>query len=156
MKKTVDKSIIYKNFLIREYRRGDFNHIGHLWTITELCDSGRGDDEKTIEDSIKLGGTLLIMEEIVTRKVCGTSWLTFDGRRIHLHHFGILPEFQGLGLSKFLLKKSLDFVKKKGAQVKLEVHKNNTRAVNLYKKYGFKYLGDYEVLIIRDIENLQG
>lgn len=80
--------------------------------------------------------------------------MTFDGRRIHLHHFGILPEFQGNGLSKILIKKSFDFVKKKGYQVKLEVHKTNKRAINLYKKSGFQSLGDYEIYIIRDITKL--
>lgn len=80
--------------------------------------------------------------------------MTFDGRRIHLHHFGILPEFQGNRLSKILIKKSFDFVKKKGYQVKLEVHKTNKRAINLYKKSGFQSLGDYEIYIIRDITKL--
>jgi len=84
-------------------------------------------------------------------EVIGSSWMTFDGRRIHLHHFGILPSYQGRGLSKPLLERSLDFVKSKGYQVKLEVHKSNKKAIELYKKYGFKYLGDYDVYIIRDL-----
>ncbi len=53
--------------------------------------------------------------------ICGTSWMTNDGRRILLHHFGILPEYQGKGYSKILLKESLRYVKKTGLQVKLEV-----------------------------------
>ncbi len=34
--------------------------------------------------------------------------------------------------------------------VKLEVHRSNKRAIELYKKAGFSYLGDYDVYIIRD------
>jgi ribosomal protein S18 acetylase RimI-like enzyme len=63
-------------------------------------------------------------------------------------------EFKGNGLSDYLLKESLDFVKKKGYQVKLEVNKSNERAVNLYKKSGFKSLGDFDIYIIRDISKL--
>lgn len=66
-----------------------------------------------------------------------------------MHHFGISPDFQGKGLAGRLLNESLEFVRKKGCQVKIEVHRNNHRAVSLYKKAGFEYLGDYDVYIIR-------
>jgi [ribosomal protein S18]-alanine N-acetyltransferase len=148
------KPDISGNFIIREYRTGDFEGISHLWKITNMASQKRGDDEKTIEDTIRLGGSLKILEEKNTGRISGTSWMTFDGRRIHLHHFGILPEFQGHGLSKILIRESLNFVKAKGYQVKLEVHKSNNPAVNLYKKSGFQSLGDYEVYIIRDISKL--
>ncbi len=141
-------------FIIREYRNGDFKGINYLWALTDMGNSNRGDTEQTIEASISIGGKLLVLEDKSSETICGTSWMTFDGRRIHLHHFGILPEYQGQGLSKILLKNSLDFVKNKGYQVKLEVHKTNLRAVNIYKKAGFKSLGDYEVYIIRDLSNL--
>jgi ribosomal protein S18 acetylase RimI-like enzyme len=102
-----------------------------------------------------MGGALLVMcagEE--EEKIIGTSWMTFDGRRIHLHHFGILPEFQGQGLSKVLLRESLRFVKEKGYQVKLEVHRSDSKAVGIYQKAGFRYLGDYDVYIIRDLQSI--
>jgi len=80
--------------------------------------------------------------------------MTFDGRRIHLHHFGILPEYQGKGLANILMRASLKFVKSKGYQVKLEVHQSNSKAINLYKNSGFEYLGDYDIYIIRDISKV--
>jgi ribosomal protein S18 acetylase RimI-like enzyme len=144
----------HNNFIIRQYRTGDFVEIAYLWKLTDLGNSLRGDDETIIEDTIKLGGSLLILEEKSTEKICGTSWMTFDGRRILLHHFGILPQFQGKGLSNILLKESLQFVKKKGSQVKLEVHSTNLKAINLYKKFGFVHLGEYNVYIIRDVSKL--
>jgi ribosomal protein S18 acetylase RimI-like enzyme len=80
--------------------------------------------------------------------------MTFDGRRIHLHHFGILPRYQGKGLSKILLEASLKHVKEQGYQVKLEVHKTNEKAAGLYEQYGFRRLGDYDVYIIRDLNEI--
>lgn len=80
--------------------------------------------------------------------------MTYDGRRIMLHHFGILPEFQGKGFSKILLEESLKYCKELGAQVKLEVHSQNIKALGLYKKFGFKPLGGHKVYIIRDISKL--
>jgi len=137
-------------FKIRKYRKDDFESISKLWDITSMNNPRRADDEQTIERSIRIGGCMLVMEEKDSGKICGSSWMTFDGRRIHLHHFGISPDFQGRGLSKLLLEESLKFVKKKGYQVKLEVHRSNMKAINLYKKAGFEYLGDYDVYIIRE------
>ena len=145
---------IENKFLIREYRDGDFDSITRFWDITGMGTPERGDNKEIIENTIKIGGALLVLEEKVTGMISGTSWMTFDGRRILLHHFGILPEFQGNGLSKILLKESLQFVKSKGFQVKLEVHSTNFKAINLYKKFGFRHLGEYNVYIIRDISNL--
>ncbi|RLD73184.1 MAG: hypothetical protein DRJ10_18120 [Bacteroidetes bacterium] len=88
-------------------------------------------------------------------KIIGSSWLTNDGRRLYLHHFCILPKYQSKGLSKTLLDKSLAFAKEVNLQIKLEVHRDNTIAKELYHKGGFKYLGDYEVYIIRDVNLLK-
>lgn len=90
-----------------------------------------------------------------TGRITGTSWLTFDGRRLHLHHFGIAPAYQGRKLSALLLRESLRVVKEKGYQVKLEVHRTNETAVSIYKKAGFEYLGDYDIYIIRDIQSIE-
>jgi ribosomal protein S18 acetylase RimI-like enzyme len=77
--------------------------------------------------------------------------MTIDGRRNYLHHFGIKEEYQGRGLGKMLLDASLTFAREKGLQLKIEVHRENRRALDLYASHGFKYLGDYDVYIIRDI-----
>jgi [ribosomal protein S18]-alanine N-acetyltransferase len=145
---------VNNEFLVRQYSEADFDQISVLWEKTGMGNRNRGDDALTIERSIEMGGTLLILEEKKTGRILGTSWMTFDGRRIHLHHFGLLPDYQGNGLSKILLEESLKFVKTKGYQVKLEVHESNIKAINLYKKFGFEYLGDYDVYIIRDIAKM--
>jgi ribosomal-protein-alanine N-acetyltransferase len=98
---------------------------------------------------------LVMYDDGPAQNITGTSWLTFDGRRLHLHHFGIDPAYQGRGLAKELLRETLRFVKKKGYQVKLEVHVSNTVAIELYKKAGFEYLGDYDIYIIRDIQSIE-
>jgi [ribosomal protein S18]-alanine N-acetyltransferase len=139
---------------IREYKEGDFEGIMSLWVATGMGRPERGDDAGTIERSLTIGGAMFIMTDDESGKIIGTSWITFDGRRLFLHHFGILPEYQGRGLSKELLKKSLEFAKAKGIQVKLEVHRNNIIARNLYINAGFEYLGDYDVYIIRDFDRV--
>ncbi len=143
-----------ENISIRDFKAFDFEGLSQLWILTDLGNPQRGDNLEIIMHSIELGGKMLIVEN-EHGKVIGTSWMTFDGRRIHLHHFGIHPDYQRKGIGLLLAKESLKFVKAKGYQVKLEVHKNNKAAIELYQKLGFKYLGDYDVYIIRDIQSIE-
>jgi ribosomal protein S18 acetylase RimI-like enzyme len=140
--------------LIREYRQEDFAEVEKLWIETGMGSSVRGDDHQTIQKTLENGGKLFILEDSSTGTIIGTSWLTDDGRRIYLHHFGILSTYQGKGLSKQLLKVSLNFAIQIGRQIKIEVHESNKTAIQLYTKAGFEYLGDYDVYIIRDYQKL--
>ncbi len=140
------------DFIIKDFTDNDYDELMNLWEITGLNTPGRGDNIEVIRQTLFGGGKMLMM--FSKNLLIGSSWLTTDGRRLYLHHFCIHPDFQGKGLSKILLKKSLDFAKKINQQIKLEVHKNNLIAKKLYTNYGFKYLGDYEVYIIRDLDNI--
>jgi len=140
---------------VRDYQPGDFPEIEKLWNATGMGGVVRGDDENAIENTLKQGGKLLILEEMITNEIIGTSWMTLDGRRIYLHHFGIKPEHQGKGYSHLLMKASMEFAESTGKQIKLEVHINNKVATELYKKWGFQYLGDYDVYIIRDYKSIK-
>lgn len=138
---------------IRDFEADDFNAVVELWKLIDLGSPQRGDNLNIILQSIAMGGKMLVAIN-QGNDLIGTSWMTFDGRRMHLHHFGVHPNFQRKGVGKLLVKESLRFVKQKGYQVKLEVHQSNTAAINLYRQAGFKFLGDYDVYIIRDIETL--
>jgi ribosomal protein S18 acetylase RimI-like enzyme len=135
---------------IRNFIDEDYPHISNIWEETGMGGAHRGDNLDSIHSTLRNGGRLLVM--LCNEKVIGTSWISNDGRRLYLHHFGILPAFQGKGYSKFLLRESLKFARKRKLQIKLEVHQDNTIAINLYKKAGFDYLGDYHVYIIRSTQ----
>ena len=144
-----------KTFIIRDYKSENYDSVIELWGKTGLGGVERGDNKNVIELSLDMGGKLLMMEDLETGEFIGTSWMTFDGRRLHLHHFGIDPQYQGRKFAKPLLKKSLSFAREKNVQIKLEVHKDNYKALGLYKKNHFKYLGDYRIFIIRDIGKIE-
>lgn len=139
---------------IRDFQTSDFEDLSEVWQLTNPGNPARGDNLEIILQSIAMGGKLLVALNS-DGKVIGTSWMTFDGRRIHLHHFGIHPNYQRKGIGKMLTRESLRFVKAKGYQVKLEVHRSNIPAINLYKQFGFQYLGDYDVYIIRDLNSIE-
>jgi len=145
---------MYPGYFIRNYADSDYPEMIRLWEMLGLGGAHRGDDEHVIERTIQMGGQLLLLVDQDSNAIIGTSWLTVDGRRTYLHHFGIHADYQGKGLSDDLLEESLKLAKAIGMQVKLEVHKDNVKALGLYKKTGFRYLGDYLVFIIRDISKI--
>jgi len=142
------------NFIIREYSDSDYPEMIRLWESLDLGGAHRGDNELIIRRTIQMGGQLLVLIKTDSDIIVGTSWLTVDGRRTYLHHFGIQAEYQGNGLARRLLDASLKLARTFGMQIKLEVHKDNVKALGLYTKAGFAYLGDYFVYIIRDISTL--
>ena len=67
--------------VIRDYRDSDYDSLTELWRDTELAQPERRDDEASIRRCNKLGGRLLVMEDVTTGRSIGSSWMTWDGRR---------------------------------------------------------------------------
>ena len=137
------------NYKIRDYQTGDFENLISLWKQTGIFQPERNDDEKSIDKCNSLGGKLLVMIDLSANRMIGSSWMTTDGRRLYLHHFCILPEYQGKGLGKALGDASLKFINETRLQVKIEVHKENLKAKKLYEKLGFISYTDYDIYMIR-------
>ena len=141
-------------YIIREYSPEDYSQVMNLWIETGLARLERADSEETINRTIVRGGKIFLLVDTETGGIIGTSWISNDGRRLHLQYFAISVDYQGKGLAHLLLKETLLYAKKLNMQIKLEVHHTNIRAVNLYKKWGFKYLGDYDIYILRDLSQI--
>ncbi|PKP19956.1 MAG: hypothetical protein CVU05_10095 [Bacteroidetes bacterium HGW-Bacteroidetes-21] len=141
----------FNNILLRDFKPEDYPQVIDLWLATGLGGAQRGDNLEVITRTLAHGGKLIILTDTISDKIIGTSWLTNDFRRIYLHHFCIDPAFQGKGLSHPLVIASVDYARLCGLQIKLEVHKDNTKAIELYKKHNFSFLGDYMVYIIRNL-----
>jgi GNAT superfamily N-acetyltransferase len=66
-----------------------------------------------------------------------------------LHKIYILHQLQGKGIGKFMLNKIIDDVKPEGAKfLELNVNRNN-KALEFYKKFGFKIISQEDI----DIDN---
>ncbi len=139
------------NVSFEDYAKADYQELIRLWEDIHLGGATRGDTHEIISDSIRIGGKLIVVKEISGR-IIGSSWITTDKRRNYIHHFGIREEYRGTGLAQKLLEISLEFSRRSGLQIKLEVHRDNIKAVRLYERYKFKYLGDYLVYIIRNYD----
>lgn len=134
---------------LREYEAIDYQSILELWKITDLGSEERGDNSDSIESSLLQGGKFWVLEDITKAKIIGCCWLTNDTRRLYMHHLGVLPEYQHKGYGKLLTETVLAYAKSVNMQIKLEVHHSNKRAIDIYKRFGFKFLEGYEVMIKR-------
>jgi len=137
---------------LRDFREEDYPMLMTLWELTSLSNRARGDTLESILETLRQKGRLLVME--CHGSIIGSSWITNDGRRLYLHHFGIHPDYRGRGYAHTLTRASLAIAKEKKMQIKLEVHRSNEAAIALYRKHGFGYLGDYDVYIIREPEKI--
>lgn len=135
--------------VIRDYQQADYRQVLEVWKAAGIYDPVRGDTESAIRRCIEMGGKFLVLSDPDTDRITGTSWMTYDGRRIHLHHFAIRPELQGKGLGRLLAAESIRFARKKACPVKLEVHRENQRAIRLYESFGFHIFEDYLILMNR-------
>jgi ribosomal protein S18 acetylase RimI-like enzyme len=133
--------------LIRDYYSNDFPQVEALWKDTGIYKLERGDTPEMIARCNAMGGKFLVMEDPETGNIVATSWLTWDGRRILMHHFAVLPSFQNQGYGRTLVMESLAFARERGFPVKLEVHSHNLPAVHLYESFGFELFEDYAVYI---------
>ncbi len=146
-------SELMADYKMINYESRYFEKLNAFWNAAGLGGSHRGDTAAIINGTIEAGGHLILMVDS-NDEIIGSSWLTNDKRRTYLHHFGIREDMRNKGLAKKLLNESLALAKTDGYQVKLEVGRGNIAAINLYKNNGFNDLGDYEVLIIRDITSI--
>ena len=134
--------------IIRDYRQEDFSQVEKLWKETGVFRPERGDTPEIILRCNSQGGKFLILEDEINNRIIGTSWLTWDGRRVLMQYFALLPTLQGLGYGRKLAVESMSFARIKKAPLKLEVHRDNIPAIQLYRNLGFKVLADYEVYMV--------
>ena len=136
--------------IIRDYQCGDFPQIEALWKETGIFTVERGDTAEIILRCNACGGRFIVIVNTSTEQIVATSWLTWDGRRVLMHHFSVLPSLQGKGYGRKLALESLAFASEKGAPLKLEVHRQNLPAVELYQSLGFEVFEDYDIYMILD------
>ena len=85
-----------------------------------------------------MGGRLLVMEAEDEGKIIGSSWMTWDGRRIYLHHFGIQPDWQGRGVARALIAAVQDAARGAGAtRMVVATTNDDLPALVLYQRLGF-------------------
>lgn len=131
--------------IIRDYASPDYGQVMTLWEEADIYLAEQEEIPTLIEHCTLLGGKLLLMEDPETSQIMGTSWLTWDGRRVMMHHFAVRKEHRRKGYGRQLALASMAFAKEKNAPLNLEVHRDNSAAIKLYESLGLTGFADYLV-----------
>lgn len=151
-----------KPFIIRKPNISDarviLEYINAISRESDFLTFGEGEfnktveqEEKIIENTLKQNNALFILAE-VDGEIAGM--LNFSGgHRLRITHTGefgvsVLKEYWGQGIGSSLIKYLIKWCKETGIirKINLRVRSDNSSAISVYKKLGFKEEG----LITRD------
>ena len=106
------------------------------------------EEEKEFIKKMNKSKNSLFLVAVINEEIVGI--FTFEGggnpRTKHVGDFGItvLKNYWGLGIGSILIEMLLNWVKKSKTvrKINLKVDTNNTRAISVYEKFGFKKEGE--------------
>lgn len=88
----------------------------------------------------------MMMVAIVEGKIVGNGLIVFN-KRLRISHrasigLAVIKAYWNKGIGRALLTELIEFGKAKGLeQIELEVVAENARAISLYRKFGFEFIG---------------
>lgn len=119
--------------MIRKLHIDDIDSVANIWLNTNLQTHWFIDEQYWKKNYELVKGLLLESEVYVYDKNKDVyGFIGINGE--HIEGIFINSEVQSRGIGKSLL----DFVRKKKERLNLNVYQKNTRAINFYKKEGFK------------------
>jgi ribosomal-protein-alanine N-acetyltransferase len=93
------------------------------------------------QDCLRVGycGNALVQDEFLV----GYSMLTHAADEAHLLNLCVDPRWQGLGLGRMLLEHAIQWAQQVGVDsMFLEVRPSNKAGISLYRKHGFRVVGE--------------
>ena len=150
------KCIKLKNdltLIIRKARKDDaakiLEYLNRIAGETDYLTFGPGefhlsvtDEENSIQDYINSANQIFLLAEIDNVVVGCLTFKAIDRPRIrHAGIFGmsVVKEYWGLGIGKILIENLIEWARlcKIIRKINLKVRADNTRAIELYKRFGF-------------------
>jgi N-acetylglutamate synthase len=122
----------------REFSIADYDAAVHIWQRVEGVEIAEGDDRTGIAKFLARNPGLSRVA-IDGPAVVGVALCGHDGRRGHIYHLAVDPNYQGRGLGKRLLGECLDGLR--GARVQrviILVADDNQRGAAFWKHTGWE------------------
>lgn len=123
--------------MLRNINKKDITQLHHIEEKTQFSPWS----EETFKKCMGEGYPGWVIEK--ENRVIGFVMFSVKVGECHILNIGVLPECQHQGYGKQLLGHALDEAKKLGAGIAyLEVRKLNSKAIAMYKKFGFTQIGE--------------
>jgi len=122
----------------------DFKNALHLWKNTEgIGLTGSDDSRKSIKKFLEMNPRTCFVAENDNGELTGTIMGGTDGRRGHIYHLTVKPEYRRQGLGKKLLEKTEKAFKKEGIRKTFLVALRNNKTGNkFWENNGYKIRKD--------------
>jgi N-acetylglutamate synthase len=124
----------------REFRIDDYDAAIELWKRVEGLEIAEGDDRKSVAQFCARNPGL---SRVATEgaAIIGVALCGHDGRRGHIYHLAVDPDYQGRGLGKRLVNECLEGLRRTGVQRALIlVAEDNPRGREFWKRCGWEEL----------------
>ena len=125
------------NFAIRQFVPNDTNRVIFIWEQCYLVRSWNNPNfyiQRKLNFQKELFFVGLLNDEIIA-----TAMFGYDGHRGWLNYFAVLPNFQKRGFGKKLMTfGEMALIEKGCPKLNLQIRNDNTKAINFYKKVGYK------------------
>ena len=125
------------NFSIRQFVPNDTNRVIFIW---EQCNLVRNWNNPNFDIQRKLNFQKeLFFVGLLNDEIIATAMFGYDGHRGWLNYFAVLPNFQKRGFGKKLMTfGEMALIEKGCPKLNLQIRNDNTKAINFYKKVGYK------------------
>ena len=128
------------NIATRDFSIDDYEAAIALWRRVEGIEIAEGDDRESIIQFLKrnpgLSRVAIDGSTIVGVSLCGN-----DGRRGHIYHLAVNPQYQGRGLGNRLVKECFERLRKMGIQrAIILVANDNSRGREFWLRSGWEEL----------------
>ena len=131
--------------------RGETSKQG--WTTeAHLIAGDTRSDEKNVHETMQQTGSVFLIYKNEEQKITGCVNLQKHSDKIYLGMFSVLPQVQGGGIGKKLLKAAEDYTKELNCSaIYMTVISLRTELVNWYKRHGYKDTGERSAFLEDDL-----
>jgi ribosomal protein S18 acetylase RimI-like enzyme len=124
----------------REFAISDYDEAIQLWKRIEGVEIAEGDDRESVAHFLARNPGL---SRVATdrSKIVGIAFCGHDGRRGHIYHLAVDPNYRGRGLGKRLVDECLKGLRRLGLQrANIMVATDNPRGRDFWNKCGWEEL----------------
>ncbi|MGB4844671.1 MAG: GNAT family N-acetyltransferase [Ferruginibacter sp.] len=136
-----ETDIAYLANLLNISYRGEASKQG--WTTEAALISGdTRADENMVQNVMQRPGSIFLKFTNDENKIIACVNLEQQGQKIYLGMFSVLPNLQGAGIGKLMLKASEEYaLQKKCSSIYMSVISLRTELINWYERYGYADTG---------------
>ncbi len=125
------------DFVIRQYKTDDIEHVIELWTECGLV-APQNNPKRDIERKLKVNPELFLVGEL-EGKVIATCMAGYEGHRGWINYLAVSPKYRRKGYAAKMMQEAEKILKEAGCpKINLQIRTSNMDVIEFYKAIGFK------------------